>query len=120
MPGSCRSIRRPLSALTAFGLSALFLAGFGARSSIAVAQGTHLWVQSQMEEFEKGTPDGVAIESDGQLRQGPGLTEQLTTPSTFVWAVVTDKTGQVFAGTGTPADCAAAGRKKGREAVHTL
>jgi hypothetical protein len=26
-----------------------------------------------MEEFEKGTPEGVAIESDGQLRQGPGL-----------------------------------------------
>ena len=56
-----------------------------------------------MEEFEKGTPDGVEIESDGQLRQGPGLTEQLTTPSTFVWALVTDKTGQVFAGTATPA-----------------
>ena len=31
--------------------------------------------QSQMEEFEKGTPDGVAIESDGHLRAGPGLTE---------------------------------------------
>ncbi len=115
MPGSCRSIRRPLSALTAFGLSALFLAGFGARSSIAVAQGTHLWVQSQMEEFEKGTPDGVAIESDGQLRQGPGLTEQLTTPSTFVWAVVTDKTGQVFAGTGTPATVLRLAGKKGEK-----
>ena len=41
----------------------------------AAAQGTHLWLQSQMEEFEKGTPDGVAIESDGHLRQSPGLTE---------------------------------------------
>jgi streptogramin lyase len=70
---------------------------------MAVAQGTHLWVQSQMEEFEKGTPDGVIIESDGRLRQGPGLTERLTTPSTFVWAVVADKAGQMFAGTGTPA-----------------
>jgi streptogramin lyase len=72
-------------------------------SSFAAAQGTHLWTQSQMEEFEKGTPDGVAIESDGQLRQGPGLTELLTTPSTFVWAVAVDKDGLVFAGTSTPA-----------------
>ena len=53
----------------------------------AAAQGTHLWLQSQMEEFEKGTPDGVAIESDGHLRQAPGLTELLTTPSTFVWSI---------------------------------
>ena len=66
-----------------------------------------------MEEFEKGTPDGVAIESDGQLRQGPGLTEQLTTPSTFVWALVTDKAGQVFAGTGTPASVLRLAARKG-------
>ena len=31
-----------------------------------------------MEEFEKGTPDGVAIESDGHLREGAGLTEVAT------------------------------------------
>ena len=66
-----------------------------------------------MEEFEKGTPDGVVIESDGQLRQGPGLTEQLTTPSTFVWALVTDKAGQVFAGTGTPASVLRLAARKG-------
>ena len=56
-----------------------------------------------MEEFEKGTPVGVAIESDGHLRQSPGLTELLTTPSTFVWSLVADKSGSVFAGTGSPA-----------------
>jgi hypothetical protein len=68
-----------------------------------------------MEEFEKGTPDGVAIESDGQLRQGPGLTEQLTTPSTFVWALVTDHAGQVFAGTGTPASVLRLAGRKGEK-----
>lgn len=66
-----------------------------------------------MEEFEKGTPDGVAIESGGQLRQGPGLNEQLTTPSTFVWAVAQDKAGQVFAATGTPATVLRLAAKKG-------
>ncbi len=76
------------------------------------AQGTHLWVQSQMEQFEKGTPDGVAIDSNGELRQGPGLTDELTTPSTFVWAVAADKAGQVFAATGTPASVLRLAAKK--------
>ena len=91
MAGLSRSSYRPLSAFASFALPLLFAAGFMSGSAFAAAQGTHLWTQSQMEEFEKGTPDGVAIESDGQLRQGPGLTEQLTTPSTFVWALVADK-----------------------------
>jgi len=56
-----------------------------------------------MGEFEKGTPDGISIESDGHLRQGPGVTELLTTPSTFVWSIATDNKGTVFAGTGSPA-----------------
>ncbi len=79
------------------------------------AQGTHLWVQSQMEQFEKGTPDGVAIESNGELRQGPGLTAELTTPSTFVWAVAANKAGQVFAATGTPASVLRLASKKGEK-----
>jgi streptogramin lyase len=79
------------------------------------AQGTHLWTQSQMEEFEKGTPDGVAIESDGQLRQGPGLTERLTTPSTFVWALAVEKSGTIYAGTGTPASVLRLAVQKGEK-----
>ena len=79
----------------------------------ATAQGTHLWLQSQMEEFEKGTPSGVAIESDGHLRQSPGVTELLTTPSTFAWGLATDQNGHVFAGTGTPASVLRLGEKPG-------
>jgi hypothetical protein len=70
---------------------------------ICPAQETHLWTQSQFEEFEKGTPQGVAIESDGHLRQGPGLKDALTTPSTFVWSVTVDKSGVAYLGTGSPA-----------------
>ncbi len=79
------------------------VAGLIAASTPALAQGTHLWSQSQMEEFEKGSPDGVAIESDGHLRQSLGLTELLTTPSTFVWSLAEGKNGHIFAGTGSPA-----------------
>jgi hypothetical protein len=67
------------------------------------AQGTHLWTQSRIDDFEKGTPQGVAITSDGHLRQGPGSKEVLTTPSTFVWSVAVDKDGVAYLGTGSPA-----------------
>ena len=69
----------------------------------AHAQGTHLWTQSHIEDFEKGTPRGVALTSDGRLREAPGLKEILTTPSTFVWSVAVDKSGTAYLGTGSPA-----------------
>ncbi len=98
---------RFLPGLSAFLNLPMLLAVLAANLTVGVpfatAQGTHLWSQSQMEEFEKGTPDGVAIESNGNLRQGPGLTELATTPSTFVWALAADKAGNVYAGTGSPA-----------------
>jgi hypothetical protein len=74
-----------------------------ASSQPSLAQGTHLWSQSRLEEFEKGTPQGVELTSDGHLRQGPGLSEMLTTPSTYVWSVATDKIGNVYLGTASPA-----------------
>ena len=66
-------------------------------------------------EFEKGTPDGISIESDGHLRQGPGLTELVTTPSTFVWSLAVDKTGRIFAGTGSPASVLRLGKNPGEK-----
>jgi WD40 repeat protein len=71
--------------------------------SASLAQGTHLWTQSRLEEFEKGTPEGVSLSSDGHLRIAPGLSEVLTTPSTFVWSVAAGKDGVAFIGTGSPA-----------------
>jgi hypothetical protein len=69
----------------------------------ASAQGTHLWTQSRFDEFEKGTPDGVQITSDGKLRVGPMAREIVTTPSSFVWSVATDRAGTVYLATGSPA-----------------
>ncbi|MGA3081645.1 MAG: hypothetical protein ABSD44_09710 [Terracidiphilus sp.] len=95
------TICRSRSALLFFA-SVVTLGPF-AVSRLAVAQGTHLWTQSRLEEFEKGTPQGVALTSDGQLREGPGLSEMLTTPSTYVWSVAVDKIGIAYLGTGSPA-----------------
>jgi hypothetical protein len=86
-----------------FRLVALAAAGMGVASLTASAQGTHLWTQSRLEEFEKGTPQGVAITSDGNLREGPGLSELATTPSTYVWSVAVDKAGVGYVGTASPA-----------------
>jgi hypothetical protein len=76
------------------------------------AQGTHLWTQSRIEEFEKGTPQGVAVGSNGYLREGPGITDVLTTPSTFVWSVAVDKNGTPYLGTASPATVLRAGIQK--------
>ncbi len=110
---SSRAFHRSPSAPTLIALLAILAAGASVTGARAAAQGTHLWQQSQMGEFEKGTPAGVSIESDGHLRQGPGLTEFATTPSTFVWSMAVDKSGRVFAGTGSPATVLRLGEKPG-------
>jgi hypothetical protein len=79
----------------------------------ARAQGTHLWTQSTLEQLEKGTPEGVALTSDGHLREGPGLTSLLTTPSTFVWSMAVDKNGTAYLGTQAPATVLRVGTKPG-------
>jgi hypothetical protein len=78
-----------------------------------LAQGTHLWTQSRLEEFEKGTPQGVALWSDGHLHQGPGLTEELTTPSTYVWSIAVEKFGTHYLGTASPATVLRPGSRQG-------
>ncbi|MFC5861623.1 hypothetical protein ACFPT7_04915 [Acidicapsa dinghuensis] len=77
---------------------------------MSFAQGTHLWTQSHYEEFEKGTPQGVEITSEGRLLRGPEAKEVATTPSSFVWAVAEGKNGEVYAATGTPATVLRIGR----------
>jgi hypothetical protein len=94
----------------AFAFPAL-LAGYVAFATLpAHAQGTHLWTQSRLEEFEKGTPQGVALSSDGHMREAPVLKEALTTPSTFVWSIAVDKNGTAYLGTGSPAMVQRVGR----------
>jgi hypothetical protein len=89
------------SAALAASLVPLFAIAFAALP--APAQGTHLWTQSRLEEFEKGTPQGVAITSDGRILQGPDVAEVVATPSTCVWSVAVDAHGTAFLGTASPA-----------------
>jgi len=74
-----------------------------ATSSVAHAQGTRLWSESKFDELERGTPNGVAVNSDGRLVPGPESKMVATTPSTYVWAVTSDRDGNAIVATGTPA-----------------
>lgn len=72
-------------------------------ASAVFAQGTRLWTESRFEDLERGTPNGVAVTSDGMLVPGPESRLVFTTPSSYVWAVATDKEGNAYLATGTPA-----------------
>jgi len=72
-------------------------------SSAAGAEGTQLWQQSNFDEFEKGTSNGVSISSDGRLEPAPALKSLYTSPSTYLWQVVTDAQGNAYLGAGSPA-----------------
>ncbi len=84
-----------------FSLLAACLAIFS--GGLAYSQGTKLWTQSKFEDLEQGTPNGVAITSDGQLMAGPSSTLLAKTPSTYVWSIAADKAGNAYVGTGSPA-----------------
>jgi hypothetical protein len=88
--------------------AAILMAGVLSCAVPGFAQGTKVWTQTRFEDFEKGTPSGVEIGSDGKLRAGLIARQLLTTPSSFVWAVAADKSlkgqpGTVYLGTGSPA-----------------
>lgn len=72
-------------------------------SVTAQAQGTKFWNQSTFKNFEKGTPHGVAILSDGTLEPSPIAKEVLTTSASSIWSIASDMHGNLYLGTGSPA-----------------
>jgi WD40 repeat protein len=79
-------------------------------SLTCLAQGTKVWTESHMEEWEKGRPQGIAISSDGSLAAAPASTLTATTPSTYIWAIASDKSGIAYVATGSPATVLRIGR----------
>ncbi len=69
-------------------------------SVFAGSQGTKQWTVGRYDEFARGTPDGVAIRSDGRLEAGPSLKTIYTTGGSYVWSVVVGAKGVVYAGLG--------------------
>ncbi len=69
----------------------------------ALAEGTRTWEQSKFEELTKGTATGVAIRNSGGLELAPTFKPLYATPSTYIWAIVADDSGVVYAAAGAPA-----------------
>ena len=81
----------------------LLIAGVCALAPLAFADGTRTWEQSKFEDLTKGTATGVAIRSSGGLELAPSFKLLYATPSTYIWAVTADESGNVYAATGSPA-----------------
>ncbi len=69
----------------------------------AFGEGTRTWEQSKFEELSKGTAAGVAIRSTGGLELAPAFKALSTTPSTYIWSIAADQSGNLYAATGAPA-----------------
>jgi hypothetical protein len=55
-------------------------------TALMFAEGTRTWEQSKYEDFQKGTPHGVAISSNGTLELAPAFKLIASTPASVVWA----------------------------------
>ena len=88
-------------AFTCAGASLLVMALLA--PALVYAEHTHFWRQSDYAEFEKGTPKGVAIRSDGKLVPAP-LFASFSDPNLlYLWALRTDSRGRVYAAGGSDA-----------------
>ena len=71
--------------------------------ALVYAEHTHFWRQSDYADFEKGTPKGVAIRSDGKLVPAPQFASFSDPNLLYLWAVATDSRGRVYAAGGSDA-----------------
>ena len=69
-------------------------------ASAALGQGTKLWSVGRFDEMERGTTDGVAIRSDGQLSAGPATSLQYSSDASYVWSVAEGPEGAIYVGLG--------------------
>jgi sugar lactone lactonase YvrE len=81
------------------GLLAALLAGIVP----ATAEHTRFWRQSTYEEFEKGTPKGVALRSDGRLVLAPKFAPLADPTAAYLWALRADSKGRLYAAGGSNA-----------------
>ena len=78
-------------------LSCLLLAAFP-----CLAVETHLWDQSDLSEFARGTANKLSIRSDGHLTLAPTSRELDSTSVPYLWAIAQDSKGTVYYAGGAP------------------
>jgi len=86
--------------LLACGMAAL-LAGFA--QPAARAEHTRQWRQATYEDFDKGTPRGVALRSDGKLVLAPRFAPFADPNAAYLWSLRVDSKGNLYAAGGSNA-----------------
>jgi hypothetical protein len=71
--------------------------------AILHAEHTRFWRQSEFSDFEKGTPKGVAIRSDGQLMPAPKFVSFADPNLAYLWQLKLDSHGLLYAAGGPDA-----------------
>ena len=66
----------------------------------AFPAGTTFWQMETYADFARGTFTGVSLSRDGKLSVAPQLEEVFSTGQALVWAVVEDRAGNLYLGTG--------------------
>jgi len=94
----------------AAGLACAILLGLLAALPVA-AEHMRFWRLTTYEDFDKGTPKGVALRSDGRLVPAP-RTVQFADPNVaYLWALAVDSKGRVYAAGGSTAKVLRLGEK---------
>jgi len=71
-------------------------------ASLLSASETKVWTQGDQADFEKGDRKNLSLSSDGRLWLGPQFEEILDSSSVYLWALVGDSKGNLYAGGGGP------------------
>jgi len=72
-------------------------------AAVARTEQTRFWKQTSYSEFEKGTPKGVAIRSDGLLAPAPKFDSFADPNLAYVWALGLDSKRRLYAAGGSNA-----------------
>ncbi|HEX2715557.1 MAG TPA: hypothetical protein VHM88_25525 [Candidatus Acidoferrales bacterium] len=75
----------------------------GVAPQLGRAEHTRHWRQSTYEEFEKGTPKGVALRSDGKLALAPRFVPFADPNAAYLWSLRADSKRNLYAAGGSNA-----------------
>lgn len=67
------------------------------------AEHTRNWCESQYAEFDRGTPKGVALSSDGKLTPAPSFSAYADPDLAYLWDLRLDSRGRLYAAGGSSA-----------------
>ncbi len=71
-------------------------------AALAAATETKTWSEDDYAAFDKGDLKKLSLASDGRLTLAPAFRELFDTASVYLWALVEDSNGNVYAGGGGP------------------